>query len=97
MSLRVVDWDKLLGDLEWLLGEQPDPDLPHVRKPISTQALADWLKVPRKTMIGWRDGSQPKHQDGEALILHWCRLSCKARDFVPMTAVILSSSKVRSR
>jgi hypothetical protein len=96
MISRVVDWDKLLGDLEWLLGE-PDINNPYVRKPISAQALADWLKVPRKTMLGWRDGSQPKHQDGEILIQHWCRLAGKGREFLPTTHVIFSASKVRGR
>jgi hypothetical protein len=95
MSLPTFDWENILDDIAWLLGDPVMPDNPHVRKPISAQALAEWLKVPRKTMLGWRSGSQPKHADGEMLIAQWCRLAGKGREFVPKSYAVLPSAKVK--
>lgn len=93
--IPTYDWEKLLDDIAWLLGEAPDAENPYVRNPITAQALATWLKVPRKTMIGWRDGTQPKHADGEMLIAQWCRLAGKGREFAPKSYAVLPSSKVK--
>lgn len=95
MSIQTFDWPRLLDDLAWLLGDPPDHDNPYVRTPISAQALAEWLKVPRKTMIGWRDGTQPRHADGEMLIAQWTRMAGKGREFVPKSYAVLPSAKVR--
>ena len=96
MNNQTFDWTNILDDIAWLLGESPDPSNLNVRVPISAQALSVWLKVPRKTMLGWRDGTQPKHMDGEMLISHWCRLAGKSRDFVPKTHVVLPSAKFKT-
>lgn len=95
MSTPTYDWECILGDIAWLLGTLPNESNPHVRTPINSQALADWLKVPRKTMIGWKDGTQPRHADGEMLLAHWGRLAGKSRDFAPKTFAVLPSAKFK--
>lgn len=89
-----VDWPRLLGDLQWMLGE-PELAFPQVRKPMSTQALAKHLDVPRMTLVGYMEGADPKHAQGERLIAEWCALSGKRREFLPMASSVLSAAKVR--
>ena len=95
MKTQTFDWAEILGDIAWLLGEITDPENPHIRVPVNAQALADWLKVPRKTMLGWKDGTEPRHPDGEMLIAQWCRLAGKGRDFAPKHYAVLPSSKFK--
>ncbi len=83
MTATRVNWPKLLEELAWLLGD-PVQHLPEQRSPLSTSQLADAIGQARGTLRGWIDGSEPKHADGEALLDRWCKLSGKAREFVPM-------------
>lgn len=94
-TIQTFDWEKIIDDIAWLLGDAPDPSNVYVRVPVSAQSLAEWLSIPRKTMLGWRSGSQPKHADGEMLIAQWCRLAGKGREFVPKSYAVLPSAKVR--
>lgn len=86
-----IDWPRLLDELAWLLGER-DFAFPDVRVPLSASRLAQALQVPRTTLIGWRDGSEPKHSDGELLLVRWCLLTGKAREFAPLERRSLSAS-----
>jgi hypothetical protein len=95
VNIQTYDWERILDDIAWLLGEAPDPANAYVRIPCSAQSLAAFLSTPRKTMLGWRAGSQPKHADGEMLIAQWCRLAGKGREFVPKSYAVLPSAKVR--
>jgi hypothetical protein len=78
-----VNWQQLLEELAWLLGE-PVPAQPEQRDPLSTSQLADALGQARGTLRGWIDGSEPKHADGERLLDRWCTLTGKAREFAPV-------------
>lgn len=91
-----IDWPKLLDDIAWLMGEG-DFAFEQVRKPLSTYELADHLKVPRGTLRGWMDGSEPKHCDGERVLLEWCRLTSKAREFAPLQKRMLTAATMRER
>ncbi len=79
---RSIDWPKLLEDLAILLGEQ--------NQPCSVFELAHQLSVPRGTLRGWIDGSEPKHADGEKLLDRWRALSGKPREFAPLEPRSLS-------
>lgn len=91
-----IDWAKLLDDIAYLLGE-PVTHNPEQRAPVSSRRLADSLQVARGTLQGWMDGSEPRHSDGEAVIAHWCRLTGKARTFVPVDRYVFSASKVAAK
>lgn len=85
-----IDWPALLSDLAHVLGE-PDAANPDARIPCSTSALARELGIARMTLMGWMDGSEPKHADGEALLLRWCQMTGKARAFAPTERRSLSA------
>lgn len=89
-----IDWPRLLGDLQYLLGEAAN-DGSGVVTPAGTPTLAAYLGVKRTTLRGWLDGSEPKHSQGESLIAAWSRLSGKPREFTPITVVSLSAAKMR--
>jgi len=88
-----TDWPKILGDIAYLLGE-PNARNPQLRDPISSYQLADALHVPRGTLRGWMDGSEPKHTDGERLLERWCALTGRSRSFAPVCRV-LSAAQAR--
>ena len=90
MSMR-VDWSAVLGDIAYLLGE-PDGTLEGVRVPCSQNNLADSLGMPRGTLRGWMDGSEPRYSDGERLLDRWCELTGKARIFAPQERRSLSAA-----
>ena len=77
-----IDWPRLLGDLAYLLGDE----LPgtSAREPAPLGMLAADLGVPRSTLRGWLDGAEPRHNDGEALLIRWCALTGKERVFAPL-------------
>ena len=79
-----VDWPRLLGDLAYLLGDE----LPGTtaREPAPLGTLAEFLAVPRSTLRGWLDGAEPRHNDGEALLLLWAGLAGKAPVFAPLVS-----------
>jgi len=86
-----IDWPTILQEISLCLG---DEDAQGRRTSCSTYALAERLKVPRGTLRGWQDGSSPKWEDGERILVQWCLLTCKAREFAP-TVRVLSAAKVR--
>ena len=74
-----IDWYAILEDLAYQMGEvQGD-----ARVPMSTSAMAAALCVARGTLRGWLEGSEPRHTDGEVLLVRWCALTGKARAFAP--------------
>lgn len=62
---------------------------------MSVYALAASLGVPRSTLRGWLDGSQPSHPDGERLIAEWMRVTGKPREQVPTERRTLSAARAR--
>ena len=93
-TLLPVDWARVLEDIAWQLGE-PDFAFPQVRTPAGTRVVAKHLNVNRSTLLRWIDGSEPRHSDGEVLVLAWCSLTGKAAAFVPRTRPSLSAAQVR--
>ena len=43
------------------------------------------VNVGKSTVAGWKDGSSPRHTDGEKLIALWCQVTGESRDSVPFT------------
>lgn len=70
-----IDWPRLLG------GELPGTT---AREPAPLGTLAADLGVPRSILRGWLEGAEPRHNDGEALLMRWCALTGKARVFAPL-------------
>jgi hypothetical protein len=93
-ALQPIHWARVLDDIAWQLGE-PEFAFPHARKPAGSRAVADYLRVNRSTLLRWIDGSEPRHSDGEVLLIAWCRLSGKVADFAPRQRAVLSAAKMR--
>ncbi len=82
----------MIGDMQHLLGEdQAGTHGVTMRIPLGTRAIAKKLGVDRIMVRNWVDGTEPKHAQGEMLILRWCQLTGKSRVFVPMARPVFSS------
>lgn len=89
-----IDWPRLLGDLQYLLGD-PLFEGSAARQPVGTPALAKHLDVKRSTLVGWLEGSEPKHSQGEQLLVVWAQMTGKPREFAPITVMTFSAARVR--
>lgn len=69
MSSPRLDWFRLIVDLE-RLGYTP-------------QALANHVGVARSTLLGWKQGAEPRYTEGEALVAFWCSATGRARSELP--------------
>ena len=69
-----VDWFRVIADL--------------TRRGLSTRSIGDEIAVPPATLLGWKQGAQPRHVDGERLIALWLRMMDKPRDELPMTSLL---------
>lgn len=67
-----VDWFGVLTDLN--------------RRGLTTVTIAQLVTAPRATVLGWKQGAEPNHADGERLVGLWVRITGNARESVPMTA-----------
>lgn len=66
-----VDWFAVLIDLN--------------RKGLTTVGIAQTIGTPRSTVLGWKQGGEPNHADGERLVALWLRMTEQPRDRLPMT------------
>lgn len=87
-----VDWPRLLGDMQYLLGE-PVHVGSSARTPCSSNFLATYLGVKRTTMVGWINGGKIEYHQGCDLIEKWCDLTGKPARFVPITMVSFSAAR----
>lgn len=62
---------------------------------LSTYAVADLVGVPRSTLRGWLDGSEPGHAQGELVIAAWMKVTGKPRELVPTERRVLSAARMR--
>lgn len=53
----------------------------------SIQTAADTINVARTTVIGWKQGAEPRYTEGERLVSLWCRAMRRDRSKLPMVAV----------
>lgn len=65
-----VDWFQLLSELR-LAG-------------VSDYKLSSSIHVPRSTILGWKQGAEPKHADGEQLLAFWMAHLKRGRADIPV-------------
>lgn len=58
-----------------------------LRDGYSIQSAADAIGVARTTLIGWKQGAEPRYSEGERLVLLWCEVTGADRSKLPMVAV----------
>lgn len=74
----VTDWPAVIEQLR--------------RAGLSFQAISQHTDLPKSTLIGYRDGSVPKHHDGEKLIELWCGATNHTRSQLPRTRIFPSAA-----
>jgi len=68
-----VDWFKVITQLS--------------RAGYSPHVVSDAIGVPRSTLIGWKQGAEPRYTEGERLVSLWCLSMDRDRSKLPMVAV----------
>lgn len=63
------------------------------RQGIPTTSVADQLRIPRSTILGWKQGAEPKYADGEALVTLWARVTGKKLEDLPRNGDTLALAK----
>ncbi|PTS84007.1 hypothetical protein DBR00_11545 [Pseudomonas sp. HMWF032] len=53
----------------------------------SPQSVADAIKVARSTLLGWKQGAEPRYSEGERLVAFWCQVTSHSRDQLPLVGV----------
>lgn len=76
---RRIDWFRILDDLK--------------RLGFSLYALEAHIAIPKSTLIGYKQGAEPKHTDGERLVGFWCQVTANGREHVPTEAFVLSVAR----
>lgn len=76
----VVDWERVITEVR--------------QRGLSTNTIARYIDVPRRTLGAWMDGCQPAHDAGERLIAVWCTVCDRSRIDVPMIAKPLSAADI---
>lgn len=78
---RRVDWFRILADL--------------MHRGFLLSHVAHQIDAPRTTVMGWRDGIEPRHDDGERLLRFWSECTGMSRLDVPYTHREPSAAKFR--
>lgn len=65
-----VDWFTVITDLS--------------KAGYSPQSVADAVGVARTTLLGWKQGAEPRYSEGERLVAFWCQQMGRERGRVPM-------------
>ncbi|WP_286973566.1 hypothetical protein [Pseudomonas sp.] len=50
----------------------------------SPQSVADAIGVARTTLLGWKQGAEPRYTEGEKLVAFWCQTTGSKRERLPM-------------
>lgn len=76
---RRIDWFRVLADLQ--------------RAGVPVKSVATMLRIPRSTMVGWRQGAEPKFVDGERLLQLWSGLTGRQQAEAPRVGATLSAQR----
>lgn len=68
-----LDWFQVISDLS--------------RHGYSSKAIADRIEVPKSTLLGWKQGAEPRYSEGRRLIEFWCDITGKPETSLPMVDV----------
>lgn len=58
-----------------------------LRSGYSLASVAAHVQVPKSTLIGWKQGAEPRYSEGERLIAFWVQVTGKDRVCVPTVAL----------
>ena len=58
-----------------------------VRKGYSLGSVAAHVNVPKSTLIGWKQGAEPRYSEGERLLAFWMQVTGNERGALPMVGV----------
>lgn len=47
------------------------------------QAISHFTKIPRSTLIGYKQGAQPSYHNGATLLVFWSQATGKRQDWAP--------------
>ncbi|WP_419204344.1 hypothetical protein [Bordetella trematum] len=75
-----IDWNMVLLGLR--------------REGYSLHDVAYYTGIPRGTMIGWAQGAEPRHQDGETVIKFWTEATQLPRESLPLCSPTDFSSRL---
>jgi hypothetical protein len=78
---RRVDWFRILDDLK--------------RQGFSLYALEAQVSIPKATLISYKQGTEPNHQNGERLVGFWCQVTANERDAIPTETVVMSAYRAK--
>lgn len=68
-----VDWFRVITDMS--------------RAGYNAHIVAHAIGVARTTLIGWKQGAEPRYTEGERLVALWCRVLKRNRSKLPMVAI----------
>lgn len=66
-----IDWFQVLTDL--------------ARAGVPVASVATAIRVPKSTILGWKQGAEPKFTDGERLVALWVGLTARPAEQLPRT------------
>ncbi len=66
-----IDWFQVLTDL--------------ARAGVPVSAVAPAIRVPKSTILGWKQGAEPKFTDGEKLVALWVGITTRPVEQLPRT------------
>lgn len=70
---RSVDWFQVVTEIS--------------RAGYSLQATAQSIGVARTTLLGWKQGAEPRHSEGDRLLTFWTNVTGHDRATVPMVSI----------
>lgn len=70
VPVQRIDWFRVITDLAGF--------------GYTAQALATHVGVAKSTLLGWKQGAEPRYSEGECLVAFWCAAKASTRDQVPM-------------
>lgn len=53
----------------------------------SPQSVADAIGVARTTLLGWKQGAEPRYSEGERLVVFWCQITGNERCRLPTCSI----------
>lgn len=68
-----IDWFQVITDLG--------------RHGYSAKAISDHLKIPKSTLLGWKQGAEPRYREGRRLVAFWCEITGKTQARLPMVDI----------
>ncbi len=75
-----IDWFRIIDELK--------------RQGVSLYGIEAAIGVSPQKLCGYKQGSEPRHKDGESLLGLWCQVTGKGREVAPVEPVPTSRARV---